>query len=436
MDSVKNKVLFILLDAFRHDYINSVDTPFLYTKTHKGIYAQKLKSVAGFTQRTAIYTGTIGAESGMFTMYTFDAENSPFRFLRDDPRFKKFSLEKHWWDEVLSSRLMERVRNVLDHRLEQKKRTYLNCIKKEVRNYTYHAPLAHIPLELLPEIGVSEDMRPIYLPGAFKEESIFDVFVRHNIEYEYLMYPVVDGDDSTTLEAFINKKDSDAKIILAQFSDSDVKIHHCGPSSPTRHEVTGEIDRKLREIAKHYDDDLSTWIVIGDHGMTDVIEELDVPALLAPLEKRMKVQMGRDYVFFLDSTMARFKWITKAGRAYLSEVTQLPILREKGRFIDEQIAHEHSIPINDRRYGDLIWWAHSGILLFPDYFHDRYTHNKGMHGYDSNHDDMKGFFLAFGSGITHRRLAQISLIDVCPTLCDLLEISYPQQNMGVSIFEK
>jgi len=434
MHSGKNKVLFVLLDAFRHDYINPVDTPFLYTKTNKGIYAQKLKSVAGFTQRTAMYTGTTGAESGTFTMYTFDAENSPFRFLRDDPRFKKFSLEKHWWDKVLSSRVMERVRNVLDSRLEQEKRTYLNLIKKEVRNYTHHVPLAHIPLELLPEIGISEDNRPIYLPGAFKEESIFDVFACHKIEYEYLMYPVVDGNDSATLEAFISKKDSGAKILLVLFSDSDVKIHHCGPSSPTRHEVTGEIDRKLREIAKHYDDDSSTWIIIGDHGMTDVVEELDVPALLAPLEKRMKVHMGRDYVLFLDSTMARFKWITKAGRAYLSEVTQLPILHEKGQFIDEQIAHEHSIPLHDRRYGDLIWWADSGVLLFPDYFHDRNTHSKGMHGYDSNHDDMKGFFLTFGAGITPRKLDQVNLIDVCPTICDLVDVPYPRHNKGISVF--
>jgi len=435
MHSVKSKVLFVLLDAFRHDYINPVDTPFLYTKTHKGIYAQKLKSVAGFTQRTAMYTGTTGTESGMFTMYTFDAENSPFRFLKSDPYFKKVLLEKQLWYKPLFFWGIGRIRTLINKRFEQKKKAYIEFIQKEVKKYATHAPVSFIPLELLPEIGISEDNRPIYLPGAFKEESIFDVFARHNIEYEYLMYPVVDGDDSATMEAFISKKDSDAKIILALFSDSDMKIHYCGPSSPTRHEVTGEIDRKLREIAKHYDDDSSTWIVIGDHGMTDVVEELDVPALLKPLEKKMKVYMGRDYVIFLDSTMARFKWITKAGRAYLSKVTQLPLLREKGRFIDEQIAHEHSIPIHDRRYGDLIWWAHSGVLLFPDYFHDRNTHDKGMHGYDSNHDDMKGFFLAFGAGITPRELDQVNLVDVCPTICDLVNVPYPRHNKGISVFK-
>ena len=60
MQGLDHKVLFVLLDALRHDYINSVDTPFLYSKISQGLYAKKLKSVSGFTQRTAIYTGTTG----------------------------------------------------------------------------------------------------------------------------------------------------------------------------------------------------------------------------------------------------------------------------------------------------------------------------------------------------------------------------------------
>ena len=59
------KVLFILLDAFRHDYINPVDTPFLFAAAQRGVYAKKLKSTTGFTQRTAVLTGSMGLASGM-----------------------------------------------------------------------------------------------------------------------------------------------------------------------------------------------------------------------------------------------------------------------------------------------------------------------------------------------------------------------------------
>ena len=429
---MNNRILFVLLDAFRHDYINAVDTPFLYSRIRTGVYAEKLKSAAGFTQRTAIYTGTTGMESGMFTMFTFDAENSPFRFLKDDPRLAEFSSRKQWWDNLPSWRGIRRVKNLMNRRLERDKRAFRQWIAQEGRKYADNAPVVHIPLMLLSEIGVSEDNRPVYLPGAYEQESIFDVFVGENVEYKYLMYPVVNCEDDAVLEAFLSDRDSNARILLGQFSDSDLLVHHCGPGSPKRRQVTGEIDRKLREIAAHYDDN-TTWIIIGDHGMTDIVEEIDIPAILAPLEHRSRVDIGRDYLLFLDSTMARFRWATEAGKEFLAEVTRLPILLEKGRFINEQMGKEYSIPIDDRRYGDLIWWANNGVLLFPDYFHDQLTHNTGMHGYDSNHDDMKGFFLAFGPGIAPRRLEQVNLIDVCPTICASVGAPAPRNNRGVCL---
>jgi predicted AlkP superfamily pyrophosphatase or phosphodiesterase len=432
---MRHRVLFILLDAFRSDYINSIDTPFLYSKISTGIYAEKLKTTAGFTQRTAIYTGTTGKESGMFTMYTFDADHSPFYFLRDWPACVKLSSKKNWWDRLPDIRGIRVVKHIFTRHLKEREHYFRQWIQNEVKKEAIHATPAHIPLTLLPELGVSEDNRPIHLPGAFNRESIFDMFSKEGIKYKYLMYPVMDSQDQNVLEALLTSKFSDADILMGQLSDSDLLIHHWGPKSPKRRQIIGEIDRKLRQIASHYNDEGTIWIVIGDHGMTDVVEEIDIPAILELLECKYHAKMGRDYLLFLDSTMARFKWKTHTGKAFLSRVKELPILLEKGRFIDEQIAEEYSIPIVDRRYGDLIWWANVGILLFPDYFHDCHTHNKGMHGYDSNHDDMKGFFLAFGPGISSRKLPQVNLIDVCPTICAATGVSYPRDNKGVCLLK-
>jgi len=433
-EEMPSRVLFIVLDAFRSDYINPVDTPFLYSKISTGVYVEKLKSTAGFTQRTALYTGTAGSESGMFTMYTFDAKNSPFAFLRNHPRFVQFSARSHWWNKLPPWRGLTVIKRLMDRRFKEHVQGFRGWIQQQATKHANHAPVANIPVWLLPEIGVSEDNRPIHLPGAFDQETIFDVLVREGIEYEYFMYPVVDGQDEAVLEAFLTHKDSNTKILMGQFSDSDQLIHHCGPSSPKRKQITGEIDRKLREIAAHYDAD-TVWIILGDHGMTDVVEELDIPALLEPLERRHNVRMGRDYLLFLDSTMARFRWITETGKEFLREVAQSLTLSGKGRFVDEQIAKEHSIPVVDRRYGDLIWWANIGVLLFPDYFHDEDTHNKGMHGYDSDHDDMKGFFLAFGSGIEPRRVDQANLIDVCPTICAAVGAPVTRSNRGICLLK-
>jgi len=432
MQGLDHKVLFVLLDAFRHDYINSVDTPFLYSKISQGLYAKKLKSVSGFTQRTAIYTGTTGGESGMFTMFTFDSENSPFRFLRDNANLAKFSSRRRWWDALPSWPGLGLVREIMNGRFQTHLESFREWIAKEAKKYAANAPLAHIPLTLLPEIGVSEDNLPIYMPGAFKQESIFDVFHQTGILYEYLMYPLIDCQDDDVLAAFIEKKDSQAHILFGQLSDSDMIVHHCGPESYERRKVVGEIDRKLRQISTSYGDN-TTWIIVGDHGMTEVIEEIDVPALLAPIEPRLNVEMGHDYLLFLDSTVARFRWKTAVGKTFLEEVKKQERLLKRGFFVNEQLANEYSIPFPDRRYGDLIWWANIGVLLFPDYFHDHHTHVKGMHGYKSAHDDMKGFFLAFGPGIQPKQIEEVNLIDVCPSICAAVGVRPPGNNKGTCL---
>lgn len=429
---MRNKIIFLILDAFRSDYINPVDTPFLYAKKTEGVFAPHMKSTAGFTQRTAIFTGTTSSRNGMFTMYTFNPDNSPFRFLKDDPRLYTFSEKYHWWDRLPDWFGFRFIKHFLKVKHSQKKESFIHWISQEAKKYASHAPMAHIPLFLLPEIGISEDERPIHLPGAFEIESLFDVFVREEINYKYLMYPVVDGDDNSTLQAIISSTNSDAEIILGQFSDSDESIHLCGPSSEKRRQITGEIDRKLREIDAVTPVN-TTWIIIGDHGMTDVKEEIDLPAIIRPFEKKYNTNFGSDYLVFLDSTMARFKWKTDKGKKFLEEIAGIRLLKEKGLFIDETAGQERDIPFHDKRYGDLIWCADNGVLLFPDFFHDQYTHNKGMHGYHSSNPDMNGFFLSFGPRIEPKVLPLVSLTDVCPSLCHLLGIPIPMDCIGNSL---
>ena len=422
------------MDAFRWNYINSIDTPFLYSKINEGIYAKKLKTTTGFTQRTAIYTGSEGIESGMFTMFTFDAVNSPFRFLKNSLKLKYFSSENHFYERLFKFKGI-RIAARLAYKQYLNKRTKLKIqIETKAKEFANNAPVAHIPLTLLPEIGVSEDNHAIYLPGALKNETIFDIFANQNIKHKYLMYPVVNGKDNDVINEILREKDSDCVILLSQFSDSDYFVHQYGPKSYKRRAITGEIDRKMREIFNAYGNNC-TYIIIGDHGMTDVVKEVDIPSILRPLMIKNKVRHGVDYLVFLDSTMARFRYMTEKGEQFLSDIFTIDALNKFGRFVDKKCARVNSIPFGDRKYGDLIWWADNGILLFPDYFHDKNTHNKGMHGYDSNHDDMKGFFLAFGAGIGKRRISQADLIDVCPSICKALQIRAPRQNKGACLLD-
>ena len=57
-NSNEKKVLIVLLDALRHDYLNSEDTPFLYSLSNKSIYVKKLVPGYGFCERSEILTGS------------------------------------------------------------------------------------------------------------------------------------------------------------------------------------------------------------------------------------------------------------------------------------------------------------------------------------------------------------------------------------------
>jgi predicted AlkP superfamily pyrophosphatase or phosphodiesterase len=368
----------------------------------------------------------------MLTMYTFDSAKSPFRFLRDDRCLAWHAAARRLIEALPSTSGFRRVKRLLLEKHERRELVYRYWIQNESKRYATHAPPTHIPLQLLPFIGVSEDNRPIHLPGALQEETIFDVFSQEQVPYKFLMFPAVNCDDPAVVQMFLRERNSSARILLGQFSDSDALIHYCGPSSPKRREVAGEIDRRLRDIDSEFGDS-ATWIIIGDHGMTDVIEEIDIPSVLADFEAEARVLQGRDYLLFLDSTMARFRWLTEKGRTFLDKICELPVLKSKGTFIDEVMAHRYCLPLNDRRYGDRIWWANVGTLVFPDYFHDAQTHNKGMHGYDTDHDDMKGFFLACGPEITAKTFNEVNLVDVCPTLCAAAGVRPPSGNIGKSL---
>ena len=130
-----SKILFILLDAFRHDYINPVDTPFLYAGTRRGVYARKLKTTTGFTQRTSIFTGAMGMESDMFTMFTFDYDGSPFRFLEHDRRAKVFVTTGRLLERIPAVNGLRRIKRLLNEGYDKKEQAYRKWIQNEAKKY-------------------------------------------------------------------------------------------------------------------------------------------------------------------------------------------------------------------------------------------------------------------------------------------------------------
>ena len=146
--------------------------------------------------------------TGNFTMFTFDPAGSPFRFLT------RYTSALAVLQRMLDSgfRGSGRLGNALRRRY----------IEPRARALAAHAPAAFIPFHILPLIGVSEDEKPIHMPGALPAESIFDVLSRIGVDYTYLMFPEVNCEDDRTFELTLERIGERRRLYLVQFSDSDL----------------------------------------------------------------------------------------------------------------------------------------------------------------------------------------------------------------------
>jgi len=419
IDNNKKTVLFIILDAFRWDYCNEEDTPTLYNLGMNGIWAKKLVSSSGFTQRSAIFTGASYNTHGNFTMYTYDPKTSPFKLL------KILSPIAGWLDSLPKSNKIFRII-----------KKAVNQLPKITADY---APPAWIPLSILPLISVVEDLKPIYNPSSFSVESIFDK-LDNNISYKYFMAPVPKN-DKWAMNKILSVIKEKAGIYFLQFSDSDGIIHRIGSECKERREVMRNIDERIKKLKQEFEKNFQdvSFVIIGDHGMMDVKKYIDIWNPVMKFAKSHKLTIGKDFLMFLDSTLVRFWFFNSQAKAVFSPFLSNLLSSNQGTFFTEEIAKKNKIPFKDKKYGDLIWRANPGIGIFPDYFHSLREKYKAMHGYDSYEEKMKGMAIIYNKNDflnKNVKIEEAHLQDLCPTICDILNLPYPSENKGVSLFKK
>ncbi|HBK34686.1 hypothetical protein A2239_00675 [Candidatus Uhrbacteria bacterium RIFOXYA2_FULL_40_9] len=406
-------ILVILLDAFRWDYLTLEDSPTIFALSQKSLYIKKLVSSSGFTQRTALFTGTLPDKNGFYTMYIRDPQTSPYKILRPFTWILR---------SLPSSGLLFRI-----------VRKFINQLPKLTTEW---APPGRIPSELLSQISVIEDRKPIQDKGSLPLESIFDCFREAHIPFSYYMAPV-SGEDEPTMQNVLAEIKKGGQIFFVQFSDTDGLVHQSGVSSQKRHEVVQRVDARISELKQAMEKQFhDPWIVIlGDHGMVDVTDYVDVWNITESEAKKHGLIQGKDYLFFLDSTLARFWFFTEKAQSLLEPYLRLH-LSSQGEWIEESYRQSRHIPYHPAWYGDLIWKTHCGIGIFPDFFHGPNDRYRGMHGYDCQEDSQKGMLLFSHKSLPKQLCIESGGIEqICATLCDLLTIPPPKTSTGKSFLK-
>lgn len=407
---MSHTTVLVIMDAGRVDYVRPDTMPFVHALAQKSMRGS-FHSPQGFSHRSIIFSGQYPDTAGSFSAYVYDPDNSPFRWVR---RLGPIG------GLVRPRRAMVPARWAIDR-------------TTRLLSGTAAADPAWIPTRFLPYFRPADDMGPIHAPGALKTDTIFDLCRRHDRSFRYLAPPEA-GNDQEIHDRLVRelRVGADIDLHVAHFSLTHDKGRLEGPFSPAMQQrYLRDIDEKVASIHAALSGGYDTWdlLLCGDHGIGPVERKVNILAAL----DRADARPGKDYVVFVNSTMAAFWYHTPKGLAAIERI--LPHI-EGTRVIEDDERRQMRIP-TDRAWGDRLLAAQPGVLFWPDYFHVANTKILATHGYlDKTHEADGLALLASNNGHTPPGdMGRRPLVDIFPTICDLINVPRPAEQEGTSLLD-
>src|SRR5678816_86547 len=217
----------------------------------------------------------------------------------------------------------------LPHKVDWRARKYIRRWLDRRGAVKSYYDLYEIPAHLLHRFDLGQTGDP-FRPGGLARETVFDWMHAEGIRYQLWDYRTGEGEN----------------MRAARANDVELEI-----------------------------------VLLSDHGMTDVTDTVDVWQTLA----KHGWKVGRDYLAFFDSTMAR----TWGGEGVADAVTLA--LEGKGRRLDAPQLRAFGCYFPDGSYGDDIFLADPGVLIVPSFMGARRI--AAMHGYHPEDRFSRGVFM-------------------------------------------
>jgi len=322
-----------------------------------------LGTVLGYSSAAipSLLSGAAPSEHGQWAMWRKAApEASPFGYLRFVPP--------------------------LPHPLEWRTRRLVRRWTDRRGLIEGYYDLYEIPVHLLCEFDVSQHRDP-YQPGGLGCETVFDRFVSKGISYRMWYYKTPEADN---MGALLEALPGDDDVLFLYTAELDALMHRVGIFDTAVEKKLRGYERFIGSLfrgARRAGRDLSLH-VLSDHGMADVHDSYDVWGGLTDAG----FKLGRDYLAFYDSTMARFWGGGKARSAAAEMMADANVGRELG---DDELSAFGCL-FDDRSYGDAVFVANPGVMFVPSFMGG--TKIAAMHGYDPGDRFSRGCFLSSDVG--------------------------------------
>jgi hypothetical protein len=404
---MSRSVVLVSVPGLRADAVRPATMPFLHGLARSSV-SSELDAVPGHAQPVALFTGKPPAETGLFTSHLHAPAASPYTWLRLVPQRN---------EEVVRPR----------HRFLPVRRI-VRAVTRMASGATWPDP-AWIPLSVLPYLRPVEGVESMDEPRAFGATSLFDLCRFRGIRHRLVEGRALDGEfawPSHLVRALRGPAGQGLHVVRSLAIEQAAT--RFGPASDVvREEALRRLDDDLASLHAVLTTRQSRWdlVVCAEHGVAPVGRLVDLPAALA----ETKLRPGRDYVPLIHTTLASI-WCRDAAaearlRAALLDLSDCTLLDEAARV-------RAGVP---ESAGDLVLAAHPGAAFWRDHFHPPGPPVRGAHGYLDRALEGRGVIVAASSH--HSGLpggaSTRSVLDVLPTLCEVLGIPRPPGLAGESL---
>lgn len=387
----KKKLDLILIDSFQNEYYQYC--PFL-SQLKQDNFSADLLPIIGYQQQLAsLFTGKYPQEVDVWNTFWLSSRGSIFNWTR------LFSFAKF-----------------LDRRLFKYFIDFLSYFFAGINDMS---PIL-IPIEIMSRFDIIM-RRPITYADCLRHPTIFDLLRNNNIKFSYFKGGIKHTDQSgrflSNLSHLISR--SDSHCIESALNDSaDFKFIYLAELDHVVHKYgvdSLQVEEKLKEldslIEKYIEESRRPFIIISDHGMIKVKQKTDILSRLG----KTGLVMGRDYLVFLESVIARFWFFNDEARAKI--INELENIKE-GHILSESEKQEFGINFKDNKFGDLFFILEPGYVIIPNYYQSK-TKPEAMHGYLPQFN--KGIFLT--NLKIDKQIGTINFVDVIPIVADFLGFS-------------
>ncbi|HZT85468.1 MAG TPA: alkaline phosphatase family protein [Gaiellaceae bacterium] len=384
---MRRPLLYVLVDAVRHDYVEPRRTPYL-----AGLAAEsglsRMRPLLGYSDsiRAAIFTGRDPDETGYWMEYCYRPGApalAPFRRLAPLDR--------------LPSDLVRRATKL---GLSQ------TLVRRQARRHGYeHLSLRNLPFRALDRFDWTLRTE-MTARGALGAPTIFDHLADAGLPWTYLDASKL---GRRRLLAELDSLPRDTSFVFVYLHHVDLASHVVGIRSRLFDRALAHTDALARSVVERTEARLGPLdlAVFSDHGMSPVDRVVSYPSLWR------HPGFPSRFCFALDATMVRL-WFEDDSEALRDEVREVVASQADGHFLSADERRNLRLDFGNRLYGDEIFLLEPRAAIFPN-FHSL-QRPKAMHAYHP--DDLEQHGIAIGVS----NAETVELVDLAPHALRLLGI--------------